>query len=461
MKKALPSKVRKRILGMVDFGLVLASVLIAWGTKSGPENPSLWTVLPRILLISLVLQLSFYYNNLYNLRGTHRSFWLTFNLVQSFAVAAVVLGATYLLFPTLMIARGVFFLSIVFVMLLVFPWRFFYVRMLKRRGICDNILIVGTNGVAGEIARELIQKAPPGYHLAGFWTTNGKPPSVSEPLPVVSGTDRKVFDWLNENRINTVVAAAKDGEEPTSRAFLSQIQQQVPEAEVRKASDFYEEVTGKVLLPALTVADVQQFRNSARRRLAWHFKRLIDIVISLAGLVLTLPISIVTAIAIKLTSKGLILFAQERVGQNGNVFKLLKFRSMWHNAEANSGPVWAGVRDKRITPVGRVIRKFRIDEFPQMLNVLRGQMSFVGPRPERPYFIPTLEKEIPFYSQRHCVKPGLTGLAQVRHYYTSSMEETVGKLQYDLYYIKHMSPLLDFMILLDTVKTVMFGAGAR
>jgi exopolysaccharide biosynthesis polyprenyl glycosylphosphotransferase len=446
---------------MVDFGLTLASVLVASLIKAGPESPPYWLVLPRILLISVVLQLSFYYNNLYNLRGTHKSAWLTFNLVHSFAVAAVILGVAYLLFPTLMIARGVFFVSIIFVMLLVFPWRFFYVAILRRRGIGDNILIVGANGVAGEIAHELLQKAPPGYHLVGLWATNGKVPNVSEAVPVVSGMDAKLFDWLKDNGVNTAVAAAKEGEEPTSRIFLSQIQQRVPEVEVRRASDFYEEVTGKVLLPALTVADVQQFRNSARRKLAWHFKRLIDIVISLVGLIITLPISIITAIAIKITSRGPILFAQDRVGQNGKTFRLLKFRSMWHNAEANSGPVWAGVRDDRITTVGRVIRKFRVDEFPQMLNVLRGKMSFIGPRPERPHFVPILENEIPFYGQRHCVKPGLTGLAQVRHYYTSSTEETVGKLQYDLYYIKHMSPLLDFMILLDTVKTIMFGAGAR
>jgi len=266
---------------------------------------------------------------------------------------------------------------------------------------------------------------------------------------------------MRASHVNTVVVAPNEHEQRDSEDFLNEVNQQCPHVQIRRGGEFYEEVAGKVLLSALSAADMPQLPNAGKGRVSWHFKRLVDIVISFIGLVVTLPISLITAIAIKLTSRGPVLFAQERVGHNGKRFKLLKFRSMWHNAEAESGPVWADINDERITPVGRIIRRLRIDEIPQMLNVLRGQMSFIGPRPERPCFVQQLEKEISFYSRRHSVKPGITGLAQVRHYYTSSIEETVGKLEYDLYYIKHSSPLLDIMILVDTVKTVMFRAGAR
>jgi len=418
-------------------------------------------ILPRIILISVVLQLSFYYNNLYDLKATHKFIPLTYNLVHSFAVAAMILGTVYLLLPGLIIAEGVFFLSIAFVILFVFPWRHFYVRMLRHRGIAENVLVVGTGGVAREIAKEVRSNARLGYNLIGFWTSNGKAPPISEPVPVVSGINPKLFQWMRASHVNTVVVAPNEDEQKGSEDFLNEVNQQCPHVQIRRGGEFYEEAAGRVLLPALGVADMAQLRSAGRKKVARHFKRLMDIVISVIGLVVTLPISLITAIAIKLTSRGPVLFAQERVGYNGKRFKLLKFRSMWHNAEAESGPVWADINDERITAVGRIIRKLRIDEIPQMLNVLRGRMSFIGPRPERPCFVQQLEKEISFYSRRHSVKPGITGLAQVRHYYTSSTQETVGKLEYDLYYIKHMSPVLDFMIFVDTVKTVMFGAGAR
>jgi len=461
MPKPLSSGSRRRILVLVDFGLILTAVLISAILRHAQEVHPVGQVLPGILVISLILQLSFYYNNLYDLKATNNFIRLTFNMIHSFAVAAVILGATYLVFPQLMIARGVFFLTTGFLVLFVVSWRYAYIWILRRKGVGENILILGANGIASEIAKEVLQRPQSGYHLLGFWSANGSAPSVPQALPVVSGAESKLLDWVRKEHVNTIVVASKDGEEKSAKPFLNEVQQQCPEIEIRRGGEFYEEVAGKVLLSALSPSDIPHFRNAGNRRLVWHFKRLIDIVISIIGLAVTLPISILTAIAIKLTSRGPVLFAQERVGQNVKPLRLLKFRSMREDAEAESGPVWADVNDQRITPVGRIIRKFRIDEIPQMWNVLRGQMSFIGPRPERPCFVQQFEREIPFYSYRHMVKPGITGLAQVRHYYTATMEETVGKLEYDLYYMKHMSPLYDFMILLDTVKTIMFGAGAR
>lgn len=190
------------------------------------------------------------------------------------------------------------------------------------------------------------------------------------------------------------------------------------------------------------------------------FKRWFDLLVSTVFLTLFFPVGLVIAIAIKLDSKGPVFYQQERVGEDGKIFHLLKFRSMSVNAEEH-GPLWAGVKDPRVTRVGRVIRKLRLDEIPQVINVLKGDMSFVGPRPERPFFIEQLKNEIPFYSQRHAVKPGITGWAQICYPYGASKEDALEKLKYDLYYNKHMSILFDLMIILETAKIVLLGRGAR
>lgn len=200
------------------------------------------------------------------------------------------------------------------------------------------------------------------------------------------------------------------------------------------------------------------FRKSRLQRM---MKRAGDIILSLLFLLLSLPLMLVTTFLIKFDSKGPVLFSQERVGQNRKPFMIRKFRSMVAEAEKQTGPVWAKDDDVRITRVGRIIRKLRIDELPQIWNVLKGHMSFVGPRPEREYFVTELEKQIPYYSERFTVKPGITGWAQVSYGYGASLEDAIEKLNYDLFYIKNLSFLLDVMIIFRTIKIVLFGKGAR
>jgi len=189
-------------------------------------------------------------------------------------------------------------------------------------------------------------------------------------------------------------------------------------------------------------------------------KRLLDIALSLIGLVLTLPVSMITALAIKLDSAGPILYRQSRIGMNGEVYELLKFRSMRVDAELN-GAVWAQENDPRVTRVGGILRKLRIDEIPQMWNVLKGEMSFIGPRPERPEFVCTLNEEVPYYSLRHSIKPGITGWAQINYPYGASRQDALEKLQYDLFYIKNLTIVLELDIILRTIGVVLFGKGAR
>jgi sugar transferase (PEP-CTERM system associated) len=229
---------------------------------------------------------------------------------------------------------------------------------------------------------------------------------------------------------------------------------------VEDAASTYERVSGKILVDSLRPSWLifsDGFHVSGLTRAT---KRVGDLVLAVVGSVLAAPVASATALAIWLETGRPVLYRQERVGENGRTFTLYKFRSMRTDAESGT-PIWAKDKDDRVTRVGRVIRKARLDELPQLWNVLRGDMSFVGPRPERPFFVEQLTKAIPFYQQRHAVKPGVTGWAQVKYRYGASVEDAMEKLRYDLYYIKNLSIGFDMTIMFDTVKVILFGKGAK
>jgi len=225
----------------------------------------------------------------------------------------------------------------------------------------------------------------------------------------------------------------------------------------------YEEYTGKIALENLRPSWLIFSTGFRKTRLWLITKRTCDIVAAVCGLVLSFPLTAITALLVKLESPGdPVFYHQERVGLNGATFIIHKFRTMRSDAEARTGPVWsAGDSDPRITRVGRFLRKTRLDEVPQLWNVLRGDMSLIGPRPERPQFVEQLTQQIPFYGQRHVVKPGVTGWAQVRYTYGASVEDAIEKMQYDLYYVKHLSLRFDLLIALETIKIVVLRRGAR
>ena len=279
-----------------------------------------------------------------------------------------------------------------------------------------------------------------------------------ESEPVVIGDYAQIFSICREGTVNRIIVALDErrGKFPIEQLLLCRLKG----IRVDDGMAFTEDLAGKLSVENLHPSSLIFSDGFKRSSIFKGVKRYVDVLVSTMGLILCFPLATLVAIAIRMDSKGPILYRQERVGEDGKVFTLLKFRTMRMNAEEN-GPAWAGTNDPRITRIGRILRTLRLDEIPQMINVLRGEMSFVGPRPERPFFIEQLRKEIPYYAQRHAVRPGITGWAQIRYPYGASKEDALEKLKYDLYYVKHMSFFFDLMIILETVKIVLLGHGAR
>lgn len=303
----------------------------------------------------------------------------------------------------------------------------------------------------GKIA-SLIQELLKGGYLVDYPTR-----LATEEIDLSYGEG--LVEWARQNRIGKVIVAFSDarGQLPT----LSLLGLKVRGIEVVDGVTFVEQAMGKIPIDSLRPSTLVFSEGFKRPFWIRPLKRLLDILFTSIGLVISLPLSLIVAILIKLESKGPIFYIQERIGENGKVFRLIKFRSMKADAEAQTGPVWAEEKDPRTTKVGAILRFLRIDEIPQMINVLMGEMSFVGPRPERPPFVEMLRKKIPYYDLRLSIKPGITGWAQIKYQYGSSKEDAAEKLQYDLYYIKHLSLLFDLSILFETVHVVLTGKGSR
>jgi sugar transferase (PEP-CTERM system associated) len=322
-----------------------------------------------------------------------------------------------------------------------------------------RVLVLGTGTRAAAVGK-LLRDNPTGhkFHLVGYLPLSGKEHHVeSGKLLQDSGS---LLSIVYKHAVDEVVVGVRDrrnGGIPMSELLQCKVEGVV----VTDLSSFFERETGHVQLDCLNPSWIVFSDGFEHGSYKYVVKRIFDVVASFALLVLTLPIMVLTAILIYLESGLPIVYRQERVGEFGRTFKILKFRSMRQDAEQSGAPQWATKGDRRITRVGRLIRQLRIDELPQIFNVLKGDMSFVGPRPERPFFVKDLANQIPYYLSRHTVKPGITGWAQIRYSYGASVEDAMKKLQYDLYYAKNHSLFLDFVILLQTAQVVLFGKGAR
>jgi len=414
----------------------------------------------KILLVTIVTQISLYFNDLYEMQSEGKRVNLADRLIQAVGLAFVILAIIYFVWPGAMIGRWVAFLSIIFLILFVVSWRFLYAYVILRRFFSEKTLLLGDGDLAKGLLQEIKRRGDTGYDICYVvWQENGRYDAGHlEGVPVKYGFEH-LRDLAAAAHVSNIIVALdqKRGVMPYNELLTCKMKG----INVIDGESFYERITGKLLVEKIRPSWLvfsDGFRKSATARLV---KRTTDLIFSVVISVLALPLFAVVALAVKLDSKGPVFFKQERVGENGKVYTVYKFRSMTENAEMDSGPVWAAEDDPRITRVGRVIRKLRIDELPQLLNVIKGDMSFVGPRPERPFFVEELKKKVPYYNERFTIKPGVTGWAQVMYGYGATETDALEKLKYDLYYIKNMSLMLDLMVMFHTAKIVLLSRGAR
>jgi sugar transferase (PEP-CTERM system associated) len=442
----------------VIFAALTGAILLRFGAE-GWEDMISEGLAWRALLATLVCQLSLYYNELYDFKVLSDRREVIVRLIRALGITSFALAAIQYWFPNAIIGRGVFVIGAFLVGSLLVGWRFAFELLSSSVAPRERLLLVGTSPAALALARELHElRHKLGVQIVGF--IDPDPARVGQPLinPGIVGTIDDIPSVVRARGVDRVVVSLAEARGALPMDKL--LEMKLEGVAFDHLASVYEEYTGKIAVENLRPSWLifsDGFRKSVRLS---ALKRTMDLVVGLVGLIVAIPLCVAVAIAVRLSSPGPILYSQRRVGRHGRVFTVHKFRSMKANAEATTGAVWAQRDDPRITSVGRFLRRTRLDELPQLWNVLVGDMSFVGPRPERPEFVSELTKQIPFYGQRHIIRPGLTGWAQVRYSYGASTEDAMEKLQYDLYYIKNMSLSLDVFVILATIKTVLLRRGA-
>ncbi len=438
--------------------LVSASFLLAVVVRTGADSflvlnyeSGYWKVLGASALAILCL----YYFDLYDLQRIRSRGETYVRLVMVAGALSLILAVVGSVFPEAMIGRGTgtTLLGVSLLTALLFSWRAIYPWVLQLPGLRERVYVLGSGERAQFIVNLLRSRPELGMEVIGWAGATEYGRMERETLGAC------LISLWQRRQVNRIIVALKDRRGTMPMADLLQLR--LRGVRIDDATAMIERVTGKIEVDELNpswLIFAEGFKLSAVQMLV---RRAASILISVALLVLVLPLLPVIALAIKLTSAGPVFYKQRRVGRNSVIFNCYKFRTMRADAEADVGPTWAGDDDPRITSVGRWLRAARLDEIPQLWNVLKGDMAFVGPRPERPEFVQWLSQEIPYYHMRHIVRPGITGWAQVSYRYGNTVEDAKEKLRYDLYYIKNLSLGLDLLILFSTVKTILLGRGAK
>ncbi len=435
---------------------VLASYLVL------DVDPSVFLLydrgLERIAVVAASMIGGLYFLDLYtNIRVRSRVL-----LVQQFCQA---MGITFLveallsyLDPEWMLPRWLMMTGSCLCLVVLPAWRVFYSAVVLRALLGVRVLFLGGNKLVEDIAAYLSAHPELGFHVLGC-VTDRFPVGADIGGAKVLAPHAGLAAVVASTRPDRIVVGLTERRQRLPVQDL--LEYRFSGIQIEEAASAYEKLCYRISLRELRPAQLIFTGELGPRPGNVALQTMYSTLIALTGLVVALPFMLLIAAAVKLTSRGPVLFRQQRVGLRGKVFTLFKFRSMYADAEAETGAVWARKDDPRITPVGRWLRRLRLDELPQLFNVLRGEMSMVGPRPERPEFVKTLAEEIPYYRQRHCVKPGVTGWAQINHKYGDTLEDTITKLEYDLYYIKNLSPALDAYIIFHTAKTMLLLRGAQ
>jgi len=406
----------------------------------------------KIFAVTALVLLCSHWLDLYDTARLNTKGELYFRLLMVPGVLAFILAGIAYVRPNYLLGGGSAAVGLIILTFALFGWRLGFTWLIQLPILVERVYVLGTGERAQRVVLGLRQNPEIGVEIAS-WTGKMEGAVTRESVAA------HLMEVVHKQKVHRVIVAMPDRRGTIPMPELLQLRMQG--IKIEEATSWLEKISGKIevenLYPSWLV-----FGEGFRRSTAFILvRRAVSIVISLIGLILALPLIPLIMLAIRLDSKGPVFYTQTRVGKAGCIFKVVKFRTMRQDAEAASGPKWAGDNDPRVTRVGKFLRSSRLDEIPQLWCVLKGDMAFVGPRPERPEFIEWLSKEIPYYGVRHMVRPGLTGWAQVKYKYGSTVEDSREKLQYDLFYIKNASIGLDLLIMFLTVKTVLLRRGAQ
>lgn len=451
------------LLGAIEAAIFVASVyigaLIRFSGDTVTVEQSVGPLLPRALLYAFIMILSLMAMGLYRSHMQATRAGILVRVAASFVLGGAVLALVFYVFPGLYLGRGAFALVALSSFFFVAAARLIFFRVVDEDIFKRRVLVYGAGERARSLTRLRRRTDRRAFNIVGFVPTGSDETEIQKER--LLEVNPSLLNFCRQTEVDEIVVALDDRRKKLPVNAL--LECKLGGVGVSDALTFLERETGRVDLKLLYPSWFIFSEGFRRGTMRSYLERVFDVIASFIILLATWPIMLFASLAIVLED-GIhqpVFYRQRRVGYEGAIFDVLKFRSMRTDAEKSGKPVWASKGDLRVTRVGRFIRKYRIDELPQILNVLRGDMSFVGPRPERPEFVEKLSKSIPFYRERHCVKPGITGWAQLSYPYAASESDAVEKLQYDLYYVKHHSLLFDLVILLQTAEVVLWGHGSR
>jgi sugar transferase (PEP-CTERM system associated) len=454
---------RSAVCFFVEGGIILVSVLASFLVLQvgGADGTTLQyqDAILRGLVVAFFCQTCMYLLDMYDLMVSQSWGELFFSLLYAVGIVCIGIGSVSYAVPELGVEGKMYYLTILFVAAFLMLWRIAFDFYLARIAPKESVLILGTGDLAHAVGEEVRRRERLGFRLAGYVGRDTGNNARAAGGNDVVGTYSDVEDIVRRNGIRKVVVAinVRRGGYPVEELLGLRVKG----CQVLEWPDFFEKLSGRIAIDSLSPSYFIFQEGFRKSRFLLYSRRFVSLFVSFFLLAPLLPILLVVAVLIKLDSPGPVFYTQDRVGIGGRFFRIVKFRSMRQDAEGDSGPRWATENDPRITRVGKFLRKSRLDEAPQLINVLKGDLNLVGPRPERPAFVEQLSKTIPYYSIRHTVRPGLTGWAQVMFMYCGTLEESKEKLQYDLFYIKNMSVKLDLLILFKTIKIVLLGRGSR
>lgn len=454
--------VRSTVCFFVEGGIIIVSVLSSYLflISSGQTlSIAVQDAVLRGVVIAFICQSCMYLLDMYDLKYSQTWGELFFSLLFSVGFVCVGMGLLTYALPRFGIEGNMYYLTIVIVAVLLLLWRIAFDIYLQRIAPGEKVLILGTGGAANLLGQEIRQRERLGFQLTGFVGVGPEEIGNAGGNMKLLGDASRLADIAKTHRVNKVIVALN--ERRGGYPVHSLLNLKVSGINVVEWTEYFEKLAGWIPIENLAPSYFIFQPGFRKSKPLLYLRRVISILAAVVLLALLSPLMFITAILVKVDSNGPVFYTQERIGKRGKSFRIIKFRSMRQDAEKSGGAKWAVENDPRVTRVGRWIRRTRVDEIPQLLNVLRGDLDIVGPRPERPEFVRRLEEMIPYYSLRHTVNPGLTGWAQVMFMYCGTIEESKEKLQYDLFYIKNMSIKLDLLILFKTIKIVLLGRGAR